>query len=70
MQSDELKTLVEEIHRQRTEKQTIELKAARGGFPGKIYDTLSSFSNQDDGGIMIFGVTDKPQTPEILGLIS
>lgn len=28
MQSDELKTLVEEIHRQRTEKQTIELKTA------------------------------------------
>lgn len=61
MQSDELKTLVEEIHRQRTEKQTLELKAAHGGFPGKIYDTLSSFSNQDDGGIMIFGVTDKPE---------
>ncbi|MCR5089564.1 MAG: ATP-binding protein [Oscillospiraceae bacterium] len=61
MQAVELKTLVEEIHRQRTEKQPIELKAAHGGFPGKIYDTLSSFSNRDDGGIMVFGVTDKPE---------
>ena len=60
MQSEELKALVEEIHRQKTERQTIELKAAQGGFPGKIYDTLSAFSNQDEGGILIFGVGDKP----------
>ena len=67
MQTQELINLVTEIRRQKTEKQTIELKAANGGFPGKIYDTLSSFSNQDDGGIMIFGVTDKPDF-EIVGV--
>lgn len=61
MQSDELKSLVVEICHQKTEKQTVELKAAHGGFPGKIYDTLSSFSNQDDGGTIIFGITDKPE---------
>ena len=60
MQVEELRNLVNEIQRQKTEKQTIELKAAHGGFPGKIYDTLSAFSNQDCGGIMIFGLTDKP----------
>ena len=67
MQTEELINLVTEIRRQKTEKQTIELKAAHGGFPGKIYDTLSSFSNQDDGGIMIMGVTDKPDF-EIVGV--
>lgn len=61
MQTDELKRLIKEVHQHRTEKQTIELKAAQHGFPGKIYDTLSSFSNQDDGGIIIFGITDKPE---------
>ncbi len=60
MQTEDLKELVEEVRRQKTEKQTLELKAAHVGFPGKIYDTLSSFSNQDDGGIMLFGITERP----------
>ena len=67
MQATELISLVQEICRQKAEKQTIELKAAQGGFPGRIYDTLSSFSNQDTGGIMIFGVTDKPDY-EVVGV--
>lgn len=67
MQSEELKRLAEDIHRQRSERQTIELKAAHDGFPSKIYDTLSSFSNQDDGGILIFGMTDRPHY-EIVGV--
>lgn len=58
MQIDELIALVRDIQRLKTEKQTIEIKACRQGFPGKIYDTLSSFSNQDDGGIILFGISE------------
>lgn len=60
MQIEELKSLVSEVQRQKTERQTVELKTAHGGFPKKIYDTLSSFSNQNDGGVIIFGMADKP----------
>ena len=60
MQPAELIALVKEIHRQRTERQNVELKTCTGGFPGRIYDTLSAFANQDEGGIIIFGMTDKP----------
>lgn len=66
MQQEDLKRLVEDILNLKTEKQNIELKASNGGFP-KIYDTLSSFSNQDSGGIIIFGITDKPLY-EIVGV--
>lgn len=66
MQENELHDLVLEIHRQKTEKQTVELKSAAKGFP-KIFDTLSSFANQDAGGIIIFGIGDKPDY-EILGV--
>ncbi|MCQ2914924.1 MAG: putative DNA binding domain-containing protein [Alphaproteobacteria bacterium] len=55
-----LKDLIYEIRKQKTERQNIELKSCFDGFPKKIYDTLSSFSNQDQGGIIIFGITDKP----------
>ena len=51
----ELKELAEKIQIQKAETQNIELKSAKGGNPKRIYDTLSAFSNQDDGGIIIFG---------------
>lgn len=67
MQAEELATLAQEIRRQRTEKQTIELKAANKGCPTRLYDTLSSFSNQDSGGIIIFGI-DEAFDFEIVGV--
>ena len=56
MQAIELTQLVETTIRQRCESQHIELKKAAGGAPTRIYDTLSSFSNQDGGGIILFGI--------------
>ena len=56
MQSKELVELVKRIKELKSESQTIELKSAELGCPKKLYDTLSSFSNQDDGGIIIFGI--------------
>lgn len=59
MQSEELERIVNEIRKQRTEKQNIELKTAHMGCPTRLFDTLSSFSNQDSGGIIIFGIDEK-----------
>lgn len=56
MQAETLMGIVCDIQKQRTEKQTVELKLAEHGCPTRLYDTLSSFSNQDDGGVIIFGV--------------
>lgn len=67
MQAEELLALAQEIKRQRTEKQTIELKAANKGCPTRLYDTLSSFSNQDSGGVIIFGI-DESSDFEIVGV--
>ena len=39
----------------KSETQTVEVKSAHLGVP-KVRDTLSSFSNQDDGGIILFGL--------------
>lgn len=56
MQADELKKIVLKIKNMKTETQNIELKAATKGCPTRLFDTLSSFSNQDEGGVIIFGV--------------
>ncbi|WP_044090569.1 ATP-binding protein [Bifidobacterium reuteri] len=52
----ELTQLVKKVQDLQAESQTIELKAANHGCPTKLYDTLSAFSNQDNGGIIIFGI--------------
>ncbi len=59
MQTEDLKKIVLNIKNLKTETQTIELKSAEKGCPTRLFDTLSSFSNQDDGGIIIFGVDEK-----------
>lgn len=59
MQTEELRKLVSDIKTLKTETQTIELKSAEHGCPTRLFDTLSSFSNQDDGGILIFGIDEK-----------
>ena len=56
MQAEELKKIVLRIKNMKTETQNIELKAATKGCPTRLFDTLSSFSNQDEGGVIIFGV--------------
>ena len=56
MQSEELLTLVNHIQTQKCESQTIEVKAAHDGCPTRLFDTLSGFSNQDDGGSIVFGL--------------
>ena len=59
MLPEELKELVLEVSRSRCERQNIELKRAGKGTPGKLYDTLSSFSNQTGGGVILFGIDEK-----------
>lgn len=56
MQPEALKKIILDIKKYKTEMQNIELKSASVNCPTKLFDTLSSFSNQDDGGTIIFGI--------------
>lgn len=55
MERRNLIELVESIQRRQCEEQTVEVKAATHDSP-KVYDTLSSFANQSDGGVIVFGL--------------
>lgn len=59
MLTQELVQLANMIMRLKAEGQTIEVKAANKGCPQRLYDTLSSFSNQDTGGTIVFGIDEK-----------
>ena len=59
MLSTELEQLVRDVISQKCERQDIELKRAANGTPERLYDTLSSFSNQTGGGVILFGIDEK-----------
>lgn len=67
MLEEELVQLAEKVISEKCEKQHIELKKAAGGTPSKLYDTLSSFSNQLGGGTIIFGI-DEDSGYEVTGV--
>lgn len=53
---EELIDLAKATMENKAEGQTLEVKAAHNGCSKRLYDTLSSFSNQDTGGMMLFGL--------------
>ena len=59
MLEEELEKLAIRVTIQKAESQTIELKSAHQGFPTRLYDSLSSFSNQNEGGVILFGFDEK-----------
>ena len=67
MLTEELIELTQFVKSHQTETQTIEVKAAHLGCPQRLYDTLSSFSNQDGGGTILFGV-DEAQGFAVVGV--
>lgn len=50
--------LADKIRRIQSEQQNVEVKAAKEGCP-KVFDTLSSFSNQSGGGTILFGLDER-----------
>lgn len=59
MLEEELRDLIEKIQARGCESQTVEIKSAHLGCPERLYDTISAFSNQDDGGIIVFGLDER-----------
>ena len=65
MTVEELMKKLEMIQKIKAETNTLELKSAEKGCPQHLYDTLSSFSNQDEGGIIIFGIDENQDYKEV-----
>ena len=59
MTTEEFIDLLNQIQKRKCETSTLELKSAEAGCPKRLYDTLSSFSNQDEGGIIVFGIKEE-----------
>ena len=58
MLETKLDSIIGTVLEQKCENSHLEIKKAEGGCP-RLFDTLSSFSNQKDGGIILFGIDEK-----------
>ena len=56
MTSEQMHAILAQIQVLKSETQNMQYKTAAKGEPHELYDTLSSFSNQDEGGIFILGL--------------
>ena len=65
MTTEELLEKLNLIQKMKCETQILELKAAEKGCPKRLYDSLSSFSNQDEGGVIVFGVDEEHDYKEV-----
>lgn len=58
MTEDDLRALVAEVQRTKSELDTVEVKSAKGGTP-KVHDSLSALANRTGGGIILFGIDER-----------
>lgn len=65
MTTDEFLEKLNIIQKTKCETRTLEIKSAHQGCPKHLYDSLSSFSNQDEGGIIIFGIDENNDYEEV-----
>ncbi|MCF6289582.1 MAG: putative DNA binding domain-containing protein [Desulfobacterales bacterium] len=56
MTREELHQLIASVQRQQTELDNLEVKAARGGTPRRLFEPLSAFANRTGGGVILFGL--------------
>ncbi len=56
MTREELRQLVAEVQRRQCELENVEVKAAHGGTPKRLFATLSAFANRLGGGVLLFGL--------------
>ncbi|MCG2774487.1 MAG: ATP-binding protein, partial [Desulfobacterales bacterium] len=54
----ELKQLIEEVQNRQSESDHVEVKAAHGGTPKRLYEPLSAFANRTGGGVLLFGLNE------------
>src|SRR5262245_13602281 len=67
MTRDEVRQLIADVQKRQSELASVEVKAARGGTPRRLYEPLSAFANRTGGGVLLFGL-DESRDFSIVGV--
>ena len=63
--NEQIFRLIDRARKYRSETNNIEFKDARGGLPGDLWRTISSFSHKPNGGIIVFGIKEDREKGKI-----
>jgi len=67
MSLKELRQLINEVQKRQTESDHVEVKAASGGTPKRLYEPLSAFANRTGGGVLLCGL-DESRDFSVVGI--
>src|SRR3990167_1723728 len=68
MLQEELNDLIESLKDAESETSFVEIKSCEGGFPKKIWETVSAFANSATGGVIILGIREDDNGITIAGV--
>ena len=68
MLTEELREMIEFLKDTQTDTSFVEIKTCAGGFPKRIWETVSAFSNTPGGGIIILGIDEREEDINIVGV--
>lgn len=68
MLQEELNDLIESLKDAESETSFVEIKSCEGGFPKKIWETVSAFANSATGGVIILGIREADNGITIAGV--
>lgn len=65
---EELREIIRSLSDAQTDTSFVEIKACTGGFPKRIWETISAFANTPGGGAIVLGVEEKASGVEVVGV--
>ncbi len=65
---EELKAIIESLKDAQADTSFVEIKSSAGGFPKRIWESISAFANTPGGGIIILGIEEKDGDIQIVGV--
>jgi ATP-dependent DNA helicase RecG len=68
MIKEDLKEIINSLKEIDDDTSSIEIKSGKGGFPKRIWETISAFANTPGGGIIILGITQTPEQIQVTGI--
>ncbi len=68
MLQEELDDLIESLKDAESDTSFVEIKLCEGGFPKRLWETISAFANSATGGVIILGIREIDNGIEIVGV--
>src|SRR3990167_2109264 len=65
---EEFKAIIESLKDAQADTSFVEIKSCAGGFPQRIWESISAFANTPGGGIIILGVEENSGDIKIVGI--